>query len=373
MLQVDRRSVSIFDGNYGSSEYRDALPPAAKGPVGWRSGVAALVLAFVLAALLLAPFVLLGPGPVPQDDAHLVAKVEMARKGGSLYDVAVVGTSRVASGLDPRAAERGASDQGCRLRFVNLGLGGMTWAEALMMGHAIGSASSKPALVIQEAALFLPGGIGGTARSRWRETPMTLGINLEALYRWGKSHRGFRLTAMSLLNALPTGYLARFVAPILVPESDIQNAQANGGFDGLNAQTTRSTHFRVRFLASFSGRDLAESVSRIRNSFEPVTKQDLARAEFATRFSNRFSNSVGAPVLGLIPPAINIAELRSAHISAAHDSKAPYLTYLPDRAPELYNSVDRWFDDSHLETSGAELFSIRLGRDVCKFLSGRAK
>lgn len=364
MLAPWRRLAS--PDNVGSSAYHDALP-AASGAVASARRVAAVALAAMsFAAVLVVPFLLLDPDIYYRDDIQLWPKLQLLRKGAATFDVGVLGTSRIINGFDPEVAERGASERGCSLRFANLGLTAMTWGDAWAIAAATNAIGQKPRLLLQETTLLVTSQTIQTARSIWGERIHTLPANIGSTLAFDHWNRSFRIVAVSLLNELPTGALARLlIRPPATSRAAKRKAADRRGYVPIMLQAGEKNVRHVRFVAQFAGKNLAQHVDKgMAAERARKRRRSQRQAQFAENFVGQMADRADVRVLALVPPNLNPHAFAYASLARA-EARSQRLEYPPDRLPELYASMDLWFDENHVNESGTEIFSLALGRDVC--------
>lgn len=342
---------------------------SAPGIVKGLFGLALALLGFVSANALASRFLAAHPELRLPPGSSERQKLAEYRRHTDDYDTLFIGTSRVLRGIDPRVFDRRMAELGRPTRSYNFGLNGMGFLEQLHLvdwildQHRAGGALRW--LFIEpterDAVMRLVGKDAHkvnlfTMRSvYWHGTKETeLGIRAT----WGGPRRFWKKVELTRLHLL---HMVHRLCGVGV------------GVNLLNVYL-QGDHGEP-LVAGFSPRDPTEAewvAADEQGHREPAAAKP---ADIVVQFMAQMAASTSAagvePVF-VMPPTPQPPAL-SLYLDA-HDWKAParLMHYSKRNFPEILAGGTRYFyDEGHLNLSGAELFTHRLATDFAALLEGQ--
>ena len=323
-----------------------------------------------------------GSPPLPVLDAKLA---DLARHGGGV-DTLFIGSSHVATQLDPVSVDAGAAAQGCSMHSYNLGVPRLNWLEQRYLVRRT-RALALPHLrwVFMDLPLntVIPLDHMSDDRIRYFSHPDDMRTAFDDL--WSVPHsilgRLWRTVTLFLAFAYDetgTGDLvsALFKPPINAVDADEVSRIdfTRRGFMPLSvdklrgAALARRAEFMLDGMPEFKRR-LAELLA----DTGPATPLPAYRLD-AIRALVRQAHTL-APAIGLLimpsPLAGDVDEDRA--LQQAWPALAPDIPLLnfndPRRVPEFADSR-LWYDDAHLQEPSAVALSRQIGAALCRAMHG---
>ena len=323
-----------------------------------------------------------GPAPLPLLDAKLT---DLARNGAAI-DTLFIGSSHVATQLDPVSADAGAAAEGCSLHSYNLGVPRLNWLEQRYLVRRT-RALNLPHLrwVFMDLPLntIIPLDHVSDERIRYFTHPGDMRTALDDL--WSVPHsilgRLWRTVTLFLAFAYDetgTGDLASVLfRPPLNPVDADEVARIDftrRGFMPLSVDKLRGeararrTEFMLDGMPEFKRR-----LAALRADTGPVTPLPAYRLDSIRTLVRE--THVLAPSIGLLimpsPLVGDVSEDRA--LQQAWPSLAPDIPLLnfndPGLVPEFAGGK-WWYDDEHLQEPSAVALSKQIGAALCRAMRG---
>lgn len=353
-----------------------SFPGEARRPFVSLVGFLLAVLGFAATATALGAMFDAHPGVRAQEGSYQRSKAVYFAAHADEYDMVFLGSSQVWRHVLPPVVEEELARAGHRIKSFNLGLPGATFPEVLSRGLEL--ASEKPErlrwvvcelrpvfpklyadneLSLRQVGWHTPAAtralvpaVWGSERS-FAQRLARVRLHLRhAAYRWagvGLFLPTVRRTLGMSLDVDPSALVVHGAKPI-----DVE------------ARTRPELNQRAREFIRARG-ELPERVAELAAA-EPRAAL-ASEAALLRLFTDRLREAGIEPVFFLNAPTwVLLSEFEDLHARGEIPSLFAYND--PERFPEFY-SVEHLFDFGHMRTSGAELFSRRLARDLAGVLA----
>jgi hypothetical protein len=324
------------------------------------------------------------------------AKLQMLEETGDAIEVVFVGSSRTFRQIDPVVVDSGLSAGGFDVDSLNLGVQGMAGPELLAFAERVlGAAESSLQWLVVDIRYVEPilgdSNVNTTRVTWWHDLPATAQALRDTFHAdrpvgrqldWALNH----LVAFGN-HATGTGVaLDRIRGPGIDPDFDI--GPGHNGFVPLDAALeiarTRSDAASQDLAASLEERhdslvaggieEFDRRVARLSRLLADPPAPTALQLDYLNRL-NRLAEDHAAGLILLVPPGVSpgpVGQGGAWMVTAAVSDAGPTALNFndPRMYPELFD-FDLWFDENHLGSEGAAMFSRLLAEALAEVMSGR--